>query len=584
MIVKDKIPYNRLQNTVLLFLLLVSTILSSQTKRYVSQEKGSDSNNGSSASSPFKTIKTAVDFLKPGDTLYIMGKYTNASFNPDYTYSGNINDPYIWSQENTIKISNLHGKAGKYITIKAYDQNTVLKGDGANIFRVTNCSYLRIEDLELYGQVEKISLETAKALQFLYRNSGSSNSLYRVPPGTSDEEVKNMTFSALKNIKRPSYTDTRGFYFSNVHHIDFINNKIHHVPGNGFRVADCEYINIIGNEIHDTSRKSYSGTHGLVVTKTKSTDNQKNYKVSILRNKVHHNYNEIYSWAPSKTFINPRIDEGKGISLQRNNVSSWVDGKGRILVENNVCYWNGYSGIHSNDGYRIDFINNTCYMNSYTNTVTYAGKEQRGNNIGISSQRGNGIRIINNISVIDTDWNGFALSASNSTGLVVRNNLIYGVGSHAVSIAGDIDAVDVNTKKAEPRFVDQDNFNFDLKETSPAISHADKNYAPAEDYYQNPRDDQPDAGAIEYSASLGVEDLLMEAGNIYPNPFTDRIFIKKINSEDKINIYNLLGQQFNALISIRHSNDGTEIDTSKLPRGTYLIRIGTVTKIILKTK
>jgi len=83
---------------------------------------------------------------------------------------------------------------------------------------------------------------------------------------------------------------------------------------------------------------------------------------------------------------------------------------------------------------------------------------------------------------------------------------------------------------------------------------------------------------------LGVEDLLMEAGNIYPNPFTDRIFIKKINSEDRINIYNLLGQQFNALISVRHSNDGTEIDTSKLPRGTYLIRIGTETKIILKTK
>jgi len=576
--------YQRIKIPVLIFVLFVSLKLFSQTNRYVSQETGSDSNNGTSASSPFKTIDNATGYLKPGDTLFIMGKYSNTSFDPDYSYSGNINDPHIWTQENTVKISGLKGKPGKYITIKSYDQQTVLKGDGANIFRMTKSSYIRIVGLELYGQVEKITLETAKALQFLYRNSGSSNSLYRVPPGTSDEEVKNMSFPVLENIKRPSYTDTRGFYLSDVDHIDLINNKIHHVPGNGFRVADCEYINIIGNEINDTSRKSYSGTHALVVTKTRSTDNKDVNKVSILRNKVHHNYNEIYSWAPSKTFITPRIDEGKGISLQRNNVNSWVNGHGRILVANNICYWNGFSGVHSNDGYRIDFINNTCYMNSYTNTVTYAGKEQKGNNIGVSTQRGNDIRMINNISVIDTDWNGYALAASNSSGLVVRNNLIYGIGSNAVSIAGDIDAVDVSTKKADPEFVDTSLFDFNLQDTSPAIGYADKTYAPAEDYYQNPRDDQPDAGAIEYSDALSVDDIWANEGNIYPNPFTDRLIVKGVDADREIKIYNLLGQEFKNSISLRHLDNGIEIDASELPEGTYLIRIGQKAKIIIKTK
>ena len=89
-------------------------------------------------------------------------------------------------------------------------------------------------------------------------------------------------------------------------------------------------------------------------------------KINILRNKVHHNYNEIYSWAPTKTIITPYIDEGKGISLQRNDIddnntptdntddTGWL--RGRFLVANNVCYFNGYSGLHSNDGTRIDFI------------------------------------------------------------------------------------------------------------------------------------------------------------------------------------------------------------------------------------
>ena len=123
-------------------------------------------------------------------------------------------------------------------------------------------------------------------------------------------------------------------------------------------------------------------------------NNPNDYRVRIVRNKVHHNYNEIYSWAPTKDIITPRIDEGKGISLQRNQ--DFVNG-GRILVGSNIAYWNGFSGIHSNDGNNIDFIGNTSYMNSFTNTVTYAS-DPKGNNIGISMSNGENNRIINNIA------------------------------------------------------------------------------------------------------------------------------------------------------------------------------------------
>ena len=299
------------------------------TNWYISMA-GDDNNNGISPTTPFRTFNEVENNVQPGDTVFIMGTYTNDSYNANYSFSGNINDPHIWHQENTIRINNLNGTASQYITIKSYDANTLIKGDGANIFRVTNSSYVRVEGLELYGEVENISLTTAKDLQWLYRENGSIITERRIPEGTTVAQIEQNysqpgSLPALNNVSRPSYTDTRGFYFSDVHHIDIINNKIHHTPGNGFRVAYCDYINIEDNEVYATSRKSYSGTHGLVVTNADSeiqgfADTNDGYKIFILRNKVYENYNEIISWAPSKTLITPNIDEGKGISLQRNDI------------------------------------------------------------------------------------------------------------------------------------------------------------------------------------------------------------------------------------------------------------------------
>jgi hypothetical protein len=187
-------------------------------------------------------------------------------------------------------------------------------------------------------------------------------------------------------------------------------------------VSDGKYITISGNDVHNCSRRSYSGTHGFVVTKTEPTDNVSDTAVYIYKNRIHHNYNEQFSWSPGKTIITPIIDEGKGISLQRNNTTDWVNGNGRIIVENNLCYWNGFSGVHSNDGFRIDFVNNTSFMNSYTNTVTYANDSQQGNNIGVSAQGGDDVKLINNISVIDDTWGGYALSSGGTSNLIVINN------------------------------------------------------------------------------------------------------------------------------------------------------------------
>ena len=469
------------------FILFFPVILSAQTNYFVGPN-GIDettNNRGKSPDSPFATVQFASKNLEPGSTLYILGgTYQNENFG-----SGDI-----WNSENTVRINELHGTPTQYITIKPYNnQKVIFKGDGANIFRLTNSSYLRIEGLEIYGEVDNISLETALANQFLYRDENGVEH-YRVQPGTSPEVVETMTFEKLNNIKRPSYTDTRGFYASDCHHLDIVNNIVHHAPGTGLRVSKSDYVNVIGNEVHNCSRKSYSGTHALVFHSSKSFDTSNDTKIVIARNSIHDNYNEIYSWAPTKTIITPHIDEGKGISMQTNEPKDgWTNG--RIRIENNIAYGNGFSGIHVNNGSKMDIINNTVYNNNRTGS---------GNNTGISLQRTDDIKIINNIAVSINDFGGKAIAFSNSSNVTIDNNMVLG------KVDADVASIDNgSTIFEDPLFNNPTNKDFTLRANSPAINKAKSDLAPSNDYTGNERDSQPDLGAYE-------------SGSVAPPPTTNQ--------------------------------------------------------------
>jgi hypothetical protein len=517
---------------VLILLLFFTKSLVSGKDLYVKQGN-SNSNNGLTPATAVGITPTGLfpnAFLatvQPGDVIHLIGTFTNPSYSTTITMSTPVDDPRFWHGENTLRINNLNGAAGNYITIKAYDNTTVLKGDGGNIFRIQNSSYLKIEGFDIQGEVDNLPLALANQLQFVYVVSTSTVTdptpaqiRYRdqdcVSNCTAGAVVDGEVYTSINpnQVYRPTYYDTRAMYLSDVHHIDILNNHMHHMPGGGLRVSDCEDILIQGNEINDCSRRSSGGTHGLVVTKATSTRTTDDYRIRIIANKVHHNYNEQYSWAPDKTIITPHIDEGKGISLQRNqtvggtNPVDWNNG--RILIANNICYYNGFSGIHSNDGFRIDIINNSCYFNSYTGSITIGGTNPNGGNIGISLQGGTGHKIINNICVIDNNMTRSPLSTDITTvgGVIVRNNVIYGT-TGSVGTDSDIDAVQVNTRMVNPQFKNPSLNEFDLLSTSPAINQADASYATTipeltKDYYGNIRM-TPDIGAIEYISSLPVE-------------------------------------------------------------------------------
>ena len=374
--------------------------------------------------------------------------------------------------------------------------------------------------------MERIPLETAKAVQFVYKDAKDGDAIkYRVDPSLSPKEIDALTLEKLgSNVPRVSYTDTRGVYVSDSHHVELSGSHVHHLPGGGVRFAKSEFFSVFDNEVDNCARKSYSGTHALVATYTtdllpRETDaaaGETDYRGIIVRNKVHHNFNEIFV-VGTKTFVHAKIDEGKGISLQRNQ--KFKDG-GRILVANNVAFWNGYSGIHSQDGDNVDMFSNTAYMNSYTNTrgavQRRRRREGREQHRRLSVQGGKDVRVANNVAYIDTSWRGMPVSIANEKGhVVVANNLVYGEGSEALKLDLDFERLAVGTVNADPEFEFVENesgeseaskfHSFRPSTYSPAIGAAAARWTPCEDFFGNRRSSTaPSIGAVEVNCADGA--------------------------------------------------------------------------------
>lgn len=229
-------------------------------------------------------------------------------------------------------------------------------------------------------------------------------------------------------------------------------------------------------------------------------------------------------------------------------------------------------------------------MNSYTNTITYPEMdpniEQKGNNIGISAQSSDDIKMINNISVIDTDWDAFALSAGGTTNLVVSDNLIYGVNG-PVNQDNDVTNVDVYTVETNPLFVFAGDeilttiHDFGLQTSSPAINIANLTYAPTDDFFGTSRDENPDLGAIEYNSTLSIKTVKAEEVKIYPNPFKNQITINYKNREiSEISVYNTIGQK--QKFTYQKTGDFLILDLSHLSNGLYVLKTDLILKKIIK--
>ena len=427
---------------------------------FINKETGSNTNDGRSLESPFQSTAAVLrkingdTFLQPGDTVYFVGDYAADDYNPDFRYDNNPMDPYLWRSSSAgVKINDLHGTLADPITFKAWDDTTTVHTDDYAGFIIQNSSHIRIIGFEVKGTVEHISGEVASALQFLYRvnttNEGYSRAnydhfastdgtydyFYRVPYGSTAEYVEDHystpgSLSTLTNSIRPIYSRSQGILVRQSKFIDVLDNHVHHIQGTAIKSIRSEYVNIIGNEVHDATRTSSLGTMGIEPWETThdipvESDQSNLYKIIVANNTVHHVFNEVFSWVPSKTFITPHLDEGKGISPEWQDNDTWLaeDATGRILIANNVTYLNALSGVNSHATDRVDIIHNTSVLNSLYGTIW---ELDTGLNIGITHEPDNNgttdlgrdVRMANNVSVADGSLGGYALRVNAGSGRV----------------------------------------------------------------------------------------------------------------------------------------------------------------------
>lgn len=542
----------------LLVLILICQICGA-TNYYVSNN-GSNSANGLSNLTAFKTVTYASTIASHGDTILVMpGVYTNSTYG---TWD-------IWKTEQAVRINNKTSTLGNYLVIKPQVAGTVkFKSDGNFIFQIRNSSYIRIEGFEIEGERDNISLNTALQYQFTYKDSNGTIQ-ERVPAGTPASKVASMTFPILSGTIRPSLFNSDALIVQNSDHVDLINNTIHKSTSAGIRIAGSDYINIINNIIRDCNQRTSVGTPALVLSLINSIDLNDNVKIFISRNRVYDNYNLVYSWNASKDFITPLIDEGKGISLEHcitrtSPEPSWDHG--RVLIENNICFGNGLSGINTNEAERVDIINNTCFQNIASG---------RGVNTGISVNDAIDVNVFNNISYSINSFGGEALSIRNSSEVKFSNNLVNG------TIDADVDLIDVATLFADPFFIDTNEFK--LASNSQAINSSLNSVAPAIDYYGNTRDVNRDRGAVEYFSNiLSINEFTNKEYFVYPNPTSDYINIENYNGVH-IELISISGVDCSSLVSKSTTNNSTILNLENLPNGVYVLFVnGTKTKIIKK--
>lgn len=427
---------------------------------YYISPTGSDENTGKTAAYPFKTFEKVLTVVKPGGVVNVMPGTFHANGKP------------------VIDLLSEHsGEPDKYITFKAYDPNNkpVLSAVGNKIWNGVNinASYIIIDGLELVGGNAEIDKEEA------YQNA--YNHKYN-PSATNWDRSAYFNTNGLNigsTIENSTYHPT---------HIIVRNCIVHDFPGGGVGAMRADYITFENNVIYNNSWYNMYACSGISVIYPYNSDASTDYKIIIRNNILYNNRCEV-PWYTTQDF---RLSDGNGIIIDINTTSE-SDGVlageggyvGRTLVENNVSFFNGGSGMHSYKARHVDIINNTAYHNTCKYDNSYAE---------IWTNQCEDVNIVNNIMYARPGGN-CNLPINNETE-VYKSNLYFNGKINMTTGIGD--------READPLFVnlstDRILADFHLTKDSPAIGmgiHTD--YTPTFDIEGNPRPtSRMDVGAYQY--------------------------------------------------------------------------------------
>lgn len=392
---------------------------------------GDDSNDGLSPEKPWKSFNNVLNNMMAGDIINIMpGTYS----------SQNTYKPLIDLKENH------SGTENGYITFRAYDPDNRPKftAGGKGVWQCVKieASYIIFDGIEMEGNNAELDSVAADKIAYDYKYNN----------------IRNWNDLAVYNTNGVSVgSGGTGTSFPN--HVIVRNCIVHDFPGCGIVAQQSDYVTFENNIIYNNAWFTMYACSGISILNPVNSDEETSiYKNVVIGNTVYNNHTKIKWYASS----NPRYSDGNGIiidvNLSPDNSSTQEvkeDGayRGCTLVANNVCYFNGGSGIHAFKSQNVDIFNNTAFMNEQRYNGDYGE---------IFSQSGKNNRIANNImySKSDGKCNNF------STGGATYSYNLYYNGKWT----GDL----WSNKLGNPLFVKEpknpaDAADFHVQEGSPAI-------------------------------------------------------------------------------------------------------------------
>lgn len=513
------------------FALMIVTEKTNASNYYVNAATGNNSNNGLSIDKAFKTLQKAADKTVAGDTVFVM----NGTYLKDYSYSSDV------------VVETSSGTAEKWIVWINYPgQKPTISFD---CWRAVNIqgSYIEINGLTVKGNNANITLDQA-----LNQPKSCAN-----PAGSYDGRF---------NGNGISVDGRNGARF---HHFKIKNCTVYDCGGAGITFIQSDYITVENNTVYNCSWYTLWSSSGISLWQNWNSDNETGLK-NIIRNNICYGNRQ---YVPAIAF-NCGFTDGNGIiiddSENTQNGSSLGSYKGRTLIENNIVYKNGGSGIHTYKSKHVDIINNTAYQNNQSPELN--GGE-------IFPNASDDIRIFNNILVASSNKR-INSNYNNGKSIVYSNNLHF--GGNATAITG------TNLVKGDPKFVNAENNDFSLQQGSQAIDKGLDSLsglaAPKIDFEGSPRPFGSgfDIGAFEYKFTSGTGLLIPEIENglflVFPNPASQvaKVSLNAILGEEiEMTLLNLHGGITGYLSFLAEVNgiNQFEIPVQNYPAGFYILKL-----------
>lgn len=319
---------------------------------YYVSPAGSDKFSGRTEKTAFATPQKALDVAQPGDIVVLM----------DGTYQGGNANVATFRRP---------GTPDAWIVLKNYPgHKPLLTSTGWNIVSIAQ------------GSKDKPSL--LPALAYLE---------VRGLHVRGEGDVAKTKYPDAMN-KPDSRTNSNGIavdgrYTDNIFHdIRIADNFVEFCPGQGVGSIDSDWVTIENNVCQSNCWTTIYATSGISVMGSANFDAQVGIYKRLVRNNVSCHNQTYEKWASVDKY-----SDGNGIILDVNQGSDAHPNQkyvGRTLVQSNLCYDNGGSGIHTVTADRVDIIGNTAYLNSASVHLEYSQ---------IYSYGSNDVRIMNNIMV-----------------------------------------------------------------------------------------------------------------------------------------------------------------------------------------